>query len=132
MAERGSATRPGLLQRGGGSRLATLTEATMPFLDVKAWLGVEFDQLFTVRSKDNMARRAGRCHLYEQEVIDCSHGLGTVRASRECQHEIEDYKECLFKAKMIERMKVILQQRDKLIQEGKYTPRKFSEVVGSP
>ncbi|NXM99166.1 NDUS5 protein, partial [Sylvia borin] len=44
------------------------------------------------------------------------------RARRECQLEYEDFMECMNRTKMAQRLRIILEQRDKMIKQGKYTP----------
>ncbi|NXM74864.1 NDUS5 protein, partial [Serilophus lunatus] len=80
-------------------------------------------------------KRAATCHAFEREWVECGHGLGQTRARRECEPEYEDFMECMHRVKLVgsawvpslcpcqaKRIQTILEQRDKLIREGKYTP----------
>ncbi|NXX99628.1 NDUS5 protein, partial [Centropus bengalensis] len=94
----------------------------MPFWDLQRQLGIDVDRWLLRQSMPQPYGRAGACHAFEREWVECGHGLGQTRARRECQPEYEDFMECLHHDKLVKRMKAILEQRDKLIKEGKYTP----------
>ncbi|NWU90349.1 NDUS5 protein, partial [Upupa epops] len=93
----------------------------MPFWDLQKQLGIDVDSWLLRQSMPQPYKKAGTCHAFEREWVECGHGLGQTRARRECQLEYEDFMECMHRNKMAARMKAILQQRDKLIKEGKYT-----------
>ncbi|XP_034016601.1 NADH dehydrogenase [ubiquinone] iron-sulfur protein 5 isoform X2 [Thalassophryne amazonica] len=94
----------------------------MPMLDLNKWLGLSLDQWILVQSGKQPYKQAARCHAFEKEWIECGHGIGQVRAKRECQQEYEDFCECLHMKKVNSRLHTIQKQRDKLMKEGKYTP----------
>ncbi|KAM4725254.1 NADH dehydrogenase [ubiquinone] iron-sulfur protein 5 isoform 1-T2 [Anableps anableps] len=94
----------------------------MPFVDVQSRLGIDVDRWLLLQSGKQPYQRAARCHAFEKEWVECSHGIGQTRAKKECQVEFEDFYECMHRQKTHQRMYAIRQQRDKLIKEGKYTP----------
>ncbi|XP_039876838.1 NADH dehydrogenase [ubiquinone] iron-sulfur protein 5 [Simochromis diagramma] len=94
----------------------------MPFVDLQSRLGINVDRWLLLQSGEQPNKRAARCHAFEKEWIECSHGIGQTRAKKECQLEFEDFYECMHRQKTHERLHAIRQQRDKLIKEGKYTP----------
>ncbi|XP_012711111.1 NADH dehydrogenase [ubiquinone] iron-sulfur protein 5 [Fundulus heteroclitus] len=94
----------------------------MPFVDVQSRLGINVDRWLLAQSGEQPHKRAARCHAFEKEWIECSHGIGQTRAKKECQVEFEDFYECMHRQKTHQRLYQIRQQRDKLIKEGKYTP----------
>uniref|UniRef100_A0A3P8QR74 NADH dehydrogenase [ubiquinone] iron-sulfur protein 5 n=1 Tax=Astatotilapia calliptera TaxID=8154 RepID=A0A3P8QR74_ASTCA len=109
----------------------------MPFVDLQSRLGINLDRWLLLQSGEQPNKRAARCHAFEKEWIECSHGIGQTRAKKECQLEFEDFYECMHRQKTLhwlpiefrvhfkilhERLYAIRQQRDKLIKEGKYTP----------
>ncbi|XP_008564071.1 PREDICTED: NADH dehydrogenase [ubiquinone] iron-sulfur protein 5-like [Galeopterus variegatus] len=94
----------------------------MPFLDVQKRLGINIDQGLTIQSAEQPYKIPARCHAFEKEWIECAHGIGGIRAKKECKIEYEDFKECILRQKTMRRINTIQKQRDKLIKEGKYTP----------
>ncbi|XP_017291823.1 NADH dehydrogenase [ubiquinone] iron-sulfur protein 5 [Kryptolebias marmoratus] len=94
----------------------------MPFLDLWSRLGINVDQWLILQSSDQAYKHAARCHAFEKEWVECSHGIGQTRAKKECQMELEDFYECMHRTKTLQRMRTIREQRDKLMKEGKYTP----------
>uniref|UniRef100_A0A8C8BNH8 NADH dehydrogenase [ubiquinone] iron-sulfur protein 5 n=1 Tax=Otus sunia TaxID=257818 RepID=A0A8C8BNH8_9STRI len=100
----------------GGERRA------MPFWDLQRQLGIDVDRFMLRQSMPQPYGKAAACHAFEREWVECGHGLGQTRARRECQPEYEDFMECMHRTKLAARLKTILEQREKLIKEGKYTP----------
>ncbi|XP_023687960.1 NADH dehydrogenase [ubiquinone] iron-sulfur protein 5 [Paramormyrops kingsleyae] len=96
----------------------------MPFVDLQEKLGVNVDRWMLVQSGPQPYQRAARCHAFEKEWIECSHGIGQTRARKECRVEFEDFYECMHRQKMQKRLYEIRTQREKLIKEGSYTPPK--------
>ncbi|XP_030597164.1 NADH dehydrogenase [ubiquinone] iron-sulfur protein 5 [Archocentrus centrarchus] len=94
----------------------------MPFVDLQSKLGINLDRWLLLQSGEQINKRAARCHAFEKEWIECAHGIGQTRATKECKLEFEDFYECMHRQKTHERLHAIRQQRDKLIKEGKYTP----------
>ncbi|XP_034400534.1 NADH dehydrogenase [ubiquinone] iron-sulfur protein 5 [Cyclopterus lumpus] len=94
----------------------------MPFVDVQSRLGINVDGWLLQQSGQQPNHRAPRCHAFEKEWIECSHGIGQTRAKKECQLEFEDFYECMHKQKTHQRLYAIRQQRDKMVKEGTYTP----------
>ncbi|XP_040830359.1 NADH dehydrogenase [ubiquinone] iron-sulfur protein 5 [Ochotona curzoniae] len=94
----------------------------MPFFDVQKRFGLNLDRGLTIQSAEQPFKIPSRCHAFEKEWIECAHGIGSVRAQKECKIEYDDLVECMLRQKTIKRMHAIRQQRDKLIKEGKYTP----------
>ncbi|XP_071432809.1 NADH dehydrogenase [ubiquinone] iron-sulfur protein 5 [Pithys albifrons albifrons] len=99
----------------------------MPFWDLQKQLGIDVDSWLLRQSMPQPHGRAARCHAFEREWVECGHGLGQTRARRECQPEYEDFMECMHRAKLAKRLKTILEQRDKMIKEGKYTPPEYHQ-----
>ncbi|KAK1340173.1 hypothetical protein QTO34_018738 [Cnephaeus nilssonii] len=96
--------------------------SAMPFFDIQKKLGIDLDRWLSIQSAEQPHRIPSRCHAFEKEWIECSHGIGGIRARKECQIEYEDLFECLLRQKTMKRMSAIMKQRNKLIKEGKYTP----------
>ncbi|XP_057575490.1 NADH dehydrogenase [ubiquinone] iron-sulfur protein 5 [Hippopotamus amphibius kiboko] len=94
----------------------------MPFFDVQKRLGLDLDRWMTIQSSQQPRKNPGRCHAFEKEWIECAHGIGSIRAEKECKIEYDDFVECLLRQKTMKRLSAIKMQRDKLIKEGKYTP----------
>ncbi|KAM9110826.1 NADH dehydrogenase [ubiquinone] iron-sulfur protein 5 [Mesoplodon densirostris] len=94
----------------------------MPFFDVQKRLGLDLDRWMTIQSAEQPHKIPGRCHAFEKEWIECAHGIGGIRAEKECKIEFDDFVECLLRQKTMKRLSAIKRQRDKLIKEGKYTP----------
>ncbi|XP_008329224.1 NADH dehydrogenase [ubiquinone] iron-sulfur protein 5 [Cynoglossus semilaevis] len=90
----------------------------MPFMDLHKHFGLELDRPLSNQSTKQPYSVAPRCYAFEKEWIECSHGIGRTRA----RIEYEDFMECMHRRKTFTRLKTILAQREKLIQEGKYTP----------
>ncbi|CAM9777650.1 unnamed protein product [Bubo scandiacus] len=94
----------------------------MPFWDLQRQLGIDVDRFMLRQSMPQPYGKAAACHAFEREWVECGHGLGQTRARRECQPEYEDFMECMHRNKLAARLRTILEQREKLIKEGKYTP----------
>ncbi|NWV16639.1 NDUS5 protein, partial [Origma solitaria] len=94
----------------------------MPFLGLQKQLGIDVDSWLLRQSMAQPHGHAAACHAFEREWVECGHGLGQTRARRECQLEYEDFMECMKQTKLAKRLRTILEQRDKMIKEGKYTP----------
>uniref|UniRef100_A0A7N5K8Y9 NADH dehydrogenase [ubiquinone] iron-sulfur protein 5 n=1 Tax=Ailuropoda melanoleuca TaxID=9646 RepID=A0A7N5K8Y9_AILME len=93
----------------------------MPVLDLQNQLGIDLDKWLLYQSNKQPYQRATMCHAFEKEWRECSDGIGTTRARKECDLEWEDLKECMTRQKMIKRMRTVLAQRKKMIKEGNYT-----------
>ncbi|XP_060114452.1 NADH dehydrogenase [ubiquinone] iron-sulfur protein 5 [Heteronotia binoei] len=94
----------------------------MPLLDLQDKLGIDVDRWLTIQSAKQPHQRASLCHAFEKEWLECADGIGQTRAEKECKIEMDDLFECINKQKMIQRMIAIINQRKKLMKEGKYTP----------
>ncbi|KAL4822658.1 hypothetical protein H8958_009677 [Nasalis larvatus] len=94
----------------------------MPFLDVQKRFGLNIDRWWTIQSAEQPYKIATRCHAFEKERIECTHGIGAIRAEKECKIEYDDFVECLLRQKTMKRVGTIRRQRDELIKEGKHTP----------
>ncbi|XP_075868392.1 NADH dehydrogenase [ubiquinone] iron-sulfur protein 5 [Nelusetta ayraudi] len=94
----------------------------MPFVDVQSRLGINLDRWVLLQSGDQPHKKPARCHAFEKELIECSHGIGHTRAKKECKLEFEDFYECMHRQKLHQRLHAIRQQRDKMVKEGTYTP----------
>ncbi|XP_037683581.1 NADH dehydrogenase [ubiquinone] iron-sulfur protein 5 [Choloepus didactylus] len=94
----------------------------MPFFDVQKKLGLNIDRWMTIQSAEQPYKLPSRCHAFEKEWIECAHGIGGIRAEKECKIEFDDLVECLLRQKTMRRVSAIKRQREKLIKEGKYTP----------
>ncbi|RLV87369.1 hypothetical protein DV515_00015757 [Chloebia gouldiae] len=94
----------------------------MPFWDLQKQLGIDVDSFLLRQSMPQPHRVAAVCHAFEREWVECGHGLGQTRARRECQLEYEDFMECMQRTKLTQRLRLILEQRDRMIKQGKYTP----------
>ncbi|XP_036208530.1 akirin-1 isoform X6 [Myotis myotis] len=94
----------------------------MPFFDIQKKLGIDLDRWLSIQSAEQPHRIPSRCHAFEKEWIECSHGIGGIRARKECKIEYEDLLECLLRQKTMKRLSAIMKQRNQLIKEGKYTP----------
>ncbi|NXH96037.1 NDUS5 protein, partial [Pachycephala philippinensis] len=84
----------------------------MPFWGLQKQLGIDVDSWLLRQSMPQPYGQAAACHAFEREWVECGHGLGQTRARRE-------YPPVSRQAK---RLRTILEQRDKMIKEGKYTP----------
>ncbi|XP_006158658.1 NADH dehydrogenase [ubiquinone] iron-sulfur protein 5 [Tupaia chinensis] len=104
----------------------------MPFLDVQKRLGINIDRWMTIQSGEQPHKLTSRCHAFEKEWIECAHGIGSIRAEKECKLEYDDFIECMVRQKTIKRMNAIRMQREKLIKEGKYTPPSHHSGQGEP
>ncbi|KAM4871641.1 NADH dehydrogenase [ubiquinone] iron-sulfur protein 5 [Thomomys bottae] len=102
----------------------------MPFLDVEKRLGINLDRHLTIQSSEQPFKIASRCHAFEKEWIECAHGIGNIRAQKECKIELDDFHECLNRQKTLQRLNLIKKQRAKLIKEGKYTPPPHHQGLG--
>ncbi|TWW59909.1 NADH dehydrogenase [ubiquinone] iron-sulfur protein 5 isoform X1 [Takifugu rubripes] len=93
----------------------------MPFVDLNKRFGFNLDHWILLQSGPQPHQRAARCHAFEKEWIECAHGIGQTRAKKECKLEFEDFYECMHRQKTLKRLRVIREQRDKLVKEGTYT-----------
>ena len=73
----------------------------MPFFDVQKRLGVDLDRWMTIQSAEQPHKIPSRCHAFEKEWIECAHGIGSIRAEKECKIEFEDFRECLLRQKTV-------------------------------
>lgn len=73
----------------------------MPFVDLQSRLGIHLDRWLLLQSGEQPYKRAARCHAFEKEWIECSHGIGATRAKKECQLEFEDFYECMHREKTV-------------------------------
>lgn len=73
----------------------------MPFFDIQKKLGIDLDRWLTIQSAEQPHKIPSRCHAFEKEWIECSHGIGGIRARKECQIEYEDLLECLLRQKTV-------------------------------
>ncbi|XP_061453414.1 NADH dehydrogenase [ubiquinone] iron-sulfur protein 5 [Rhineura floridana] len=94
----------------------------MPVLDLQNQLGIDIDRWLILGSSKQPYKRASLCHAFEKEWLECADGIGSIRAKKECQQEMEDLVECLTKRKMVKRLMAVSEQKKKLMKEGKYTP----------
>ncbi|XP_072045107.1 NADH dehydrogenase [ubiquinone] iron-sulfur protein 5-like [Amphiura filiformis] len=76
---------------------------------------------------DTPSGMTSRCDPFRADWLRCADGLNFGRAKAECRLELEDFLECLQCNKQQARQKAILQQRDRLMKEGKYTAPPFPE-----
>ncbi|XP_029427462.1 NADH dehydrogenase [ubiquinone] iron-sulfur protein 5-like [Rhinatrema bivittatum] len=104
----------------------------MPFIDLQGKLGINADKWMLLQSAKQPYKQAARCHAFEKEWVECSSGIGKIRARKECKIEFEDFYECIHSYKMLERLAKIREQKEKLVKEGKYTPRDYSKDENSP
>ena len=94
----------------------------MPVFDLQSKLGINVDKWLMLQSQPQPFKHPAMCHVFEKEWVECAHGIGETRARKECVIELEDFKECMSRAKSMQRMHAVLQQKKKLMKEGKYTP----------
>ncbi|NXH43142.1 NDUS5 protein, partial [Dicaeum eximium] len=94
----------------------------MPFWGLQKQLGIDLDSFLVRQSMTQPYGQVGACHAFEREWVECGHGLGQTRARQECQLEYEDFMECMKRTKLSQRLRTILEQRDRMIKQGKYTP----------
>ncbi|XP_051892301.1 NADH dehydrogenase [ubiquinone] iron-sulfur protein 5 [Pristis pectinata] len=94
----------------------------MPLIDLQEKLGINIDKWMLIQSGIQPRNRPARCHVFEKDWIECAHGIGKIRAKKECKLELEDFYECMHRKKLDKRLTDIKAQREKLIKEGKYTP----------
>ncbi|XP_050765926.1 NADH dehydrogenase [ubiquinone] iron-sulfur protein 5 isoform X2 [Gymnogyps californianus] len=104
----------------------------MPFWELQRQLGIDMDRWLLRQSMAQPYGKAGACHAFEREWVECGHGLGQTRARRECQPEYEDFMECMHRTKLVSAAGTILEQRDKMIKEGKYTPPDYHKGKEEP
>ncbi|XP_033879555.1 NADH dehydrogenase [ubiquinone] iron-sulfur protein 5-like isoform X1 [Acipenser ruthenus] len=93
----------------------------MPFVNLQDRLGVNIDKWLLAQSGEQPYKRTARCHAFEKEWIECSHGIGQTRARRECKLEFEDFYECMHRQKTHKRLYEMRTQKEKLMKEGKYS-----------
>ncbi|XP_077338166.1 NADH dehydrogenase [ubiquinone] iron-sulfur protein 5 [Lithobates pipiens] len=104
----------------------------MPFIDLQSKLGIDVDKWLLLQSGKQVHHLAGRCHAFEKEWVECSHGIGKIRAEKECKLEYEDFMECMHRSKTLQRLKAIKDQMQKLEKEGKYKAPDFSKEENRP
>ncbi|XP_072274017.1 NADH dehydrogenase [ubiquinone] iron-sulfur protein 5 [Pyxicephalus adspersus] len=104
----------------------------MPFFDLQSKLGIDIDKWLLLQSGKQVHHEAGRCHAFEKEWVECSHGIGKIRAVKECKLEYEDFMECMHRTKTLQRLKAIKEQMQKLEKEGKYKAPDFSQDKNTP
>lgn len=73
----------------------------MPFWDLQQQLGIDVDRWLLRQSMPQPYGKAGACHAFEREWVECGHGLGQTRARRECVPEYEDFMECMHRTKLV-------------------------------
>uniref|UniRef100_A0AAX7T0J0 NADH dehydrogenase [ubiquinone] iron-sulfur protein 5 n=1 Tax=Astatotilapia calliptera TaxID=8154 RepID=A0AAX7T0J0_ASTCA len=92
----------------------------MPFVDLQSRLGINLDRWLLLQSGEQPNKRAARCHAFEKEWIECSHGIGQTRAKKECQLEFEDFYECMHRQKT--RLQIVQNASARLLTEtSKYS-----------
>ncbi|KAK2092139.1 NADH dehydrogenase [ubiquinone] iron-sulfur protein 5 [Saguinus oedipus] len=94
----------------------------MPFLDVQKRFGINLDRWWTIQSAEQPYKFPARCHAFEKEWIECAHGIGTIRAEKECKIEYDDFIECILQKNTMKRMDTIWRQREKLMKEREVHP----------
>ncbi|XP_030074486.1 NADH dehydrogenase [ubiquinone] iron-sulfur protein 5 [Microcaecilia unicolor] len=104
----------------------------MPYFDLQSKLGIDIDKWMLLQSAEQPYKRAARCHAFEKEWVECSSGIGKIRANKECKLELEDFYECMHRVKTFKRLAEVRAQKEKLLKEGKYTPRDYSKERNSP
>ncbi|XP_053124834.1 NADH dehydrogenase [ubiquinone] iron-sulfur protein 5 isoform X1 [Hemicordylus capensis] len=72
----------------------------MPLFDLQEYLGIDLDKWFLIQSTTQPYKRASTCHAFEKEWLECAHGLGQMRAMKECKIEMDDLFECINRHKM--------------------------------
>ncbi|XP_040280533.1 NADH dehydrogenase [ubiquinone] iron-sulfur protein 5 [Bufo bufo] len=104
----------------------------MPFLDLQNKIGIDIDKWMLLQSSKQPLCQAGRCHSFEKDWVECVHGIGAIRAQKECKVEFDDFLECMHRTKTLERLNAIREQKKKLEKEGKYKAPDFSEDKNTP
>ncbi|NXE43907.1 NDUS5 protein, partial [Ptilorrhoa leucosticta] len=94
----------------------------MPFWGLQKQLGMNVDSWLLWQSMPQPHGQAVACHAFELKWVEWGHGLGQTRTCRQCQLEYEDLMECMKRAKLAKWLQTILEQWDKMMKEGKYTP----------
>ncbi|XP_059810440.1 NADH dehydrogenase [ubiquinone] iron-sulfur protein 5 [Hypanus sabinus] len=102
----------------------------MPLIDLQGKLGINIDKWMLIQSGAQPHNRPSRCHVFEKEWIECAHGIGKIRAMKECKLEMEDFYECINRTKLEKRLNTIRAQREKLIKEDKYAPPDYHTGKG--
>ncbi|NXT81441.1 NDUS5 protein, partial [Zapornia atra] len=91
----------------------------MPFWDLQQQLGIDVDRWLLRQTMPQPYSTAGACHAFEREWVDFGGlpgpALGTLYVLPDCTDPLI----ALCQAK---RLRTILEQRDKMIKEGKYSP----------
>ncbi|GCB76561.1 hypothetical protein scyTo_0016575 [Scyliorhinus torazame] len=105
-----------------GTSRAKKRLGAMPLIDLQEKIGLNIDKWLLVQSGVQPNGRAARCHAFEKEWIECAHGIGKIRAMKECKLEMDDFHECMQRQKLRKRLAEIKMQKEKLMKEGKYTP----------
>ncbi|CAH2222216.1 Hypothetical predicted protein [Pelobates cultripes] len=104
----------------------------MPFIDVQGKLGIDVDKWLLLQSGKQPYRQAARCHAFEKEWVECSSGIGQIRARKECKLEYEDFNECMHRTKTFMRLEAVQNQKKKLEKEGKYKAPDRSKEENQP
>ncbi|KAG8451601.1 hypothetical protein GDO86_003701 [Hymenochirus boettgeri] len=104
----------------------------MPFIDLQSKLGINVDKWLLLQSSEQPFRGVSLCHSFEKEWVECSSGIGKIRAQKECKLEYEDFMECLHRTKLRQRLKEIQGQKKQLEKEGKYKTPDFSKDNNCP
>lgn len=79
------------------------SHSAMPLVDIQSRLGINVDRWILLQSGEQPNKRPARCHAFEKEWVECSHGIGQTRAKKECQQEFEDFYECMHRQKTVSR-----------------------------
>lgn len=73
----------------------------MPIIDLQKRLGLNLDNWLLLQSGQQPFKMPARCHAFEKEWVECSHGIGATRAKKECLVEFEDFYECMHREKTV-------------------------------
>jgi NADH dehydrogenase (ubiquinone) Fe-S protein 5 len=73
----------------------------MPFLDLQKRLGISLDRHLLIQNAEQPFKIPTLCQAFEKEWIECAHGIGGIRAQKECSIELDDFKECLLRQKTV-------------------------------
>ncbi|NWZ93755.1 NDUS5 protein, partial [Nesospiza acunhae] len=96
----------------------------MPFWGLQKQLGIDVDTFLLRQSMPQPHGQAAVCHAFEREWVECGHGLGQHRArGKGGQQDLPwgppETSPCPWQT---QRLRTILEQRDRMIKQGKYTP----------
>ncbi|NP_001079882.1 NADH:ubiquinone oxidoreductase subunit S5 L homeolog [Xenopus laevis] len=104
----------------------------MPFIDIQSKVGINIDKWLLLQSSKQPYRWTTSCHAFEKEWVECSHGIGQIRAQKECKLEYEDFYECMHRNKLRQRLQAIQEQKKKLEKEGVYKAPDFTKDSNTP